>query len=148
MTAKKRTDEELLAAIERTADDPELAEIAAMPGAELDAAIRADGGDPDAIGERGARFAQEMLARRKRLRWQEAARTELEAMQAKVAGMPRTPALPRAELIARLKAAQSDARFREPIAAAFRKRSAEESTEEELRLLLDDIEMLRRLEES
>jgi hypothetical protein len=145
---KKRTAEEVLRAIDATEDDAALAEIKAMSEEELDASIRADGGDPDAIGERGARLAEELLARRKRLRWQAKARGDMDAALAKMREAPRTPALPRAELIARLEAARSDPRFAAPVTAAFRKRPAEESTDDELRRLLDEIEMLRKLQES
>ena len=65
-----------------------------------------------------------------------------------MAEAPRTPKLPRPELLARLAAARSDGRFNLPIAATFRKRAAEEISDEELRRLLDEIEMLRMLDES
>jgi hypothetical protein len=145
---KKRTDEELLEAIDQAAADDDLAEIAALTSEQVDATIRAQGGDPEAIGARGAQLARELLERRKRLAWQGEARRGLEAAQAKMAQAPRTPKLPRPELLARLAAAQKDARFSAPIAAAFRKRTAQESSDEELRRLLDEIEMLRMLEPS
>jgi hypothetical protein len=145
---KKRAPEETLRAIEEAAADADLAEIAAMPAAELDAQIRADGGDPEAIGARGARLAEELLARRKRLQWQAKARGDMNAALAKMATVPKTPALPRRDLLDRIEAARNDARFRTPIAAAFRKRTADESTDDELRRLLDEIEMLRALGES
>jgi hypothetical protein len=145
---KRRAPEETLRAIEETAADADLAEIAAMPARDLDAQIRAGGGDPEGIGARGARLAGELLARRKRLQWQAKARDDMNAALAKMATVPRTPALPREELRRRIEAARSDARFGAPIAAAFRKRSAEESTDDELRRLLDEIEMLRALGES
>jgi hypothetical protein len=145
---KKRSPAELLRAIQRTEEDDDLAEVAAMSASELDASIRAEGGDPKAIGERGARLAEELLARRKRLRWTAKARGNTESALAKMDAAPRTPKLPRAELLARIEAARSDGRFKAPLAAAFRKRTAEESTDEELRRLLDEIEMLRTLEVS
>jgi hypothetical protein len=147
-TGKKRTDEELLAAIQQAEADDDLAEIEAMSPDELNASIRADGGDPEAIGARGAKLAEELLARRKRLRWQAKAHGDMGRAFAKMQEAPRTPALPRAELLARIEAARVDARFRGSIAAAFRKRTADESTDDELRGLLDEIEMLRKLEES
>jgi hypothetical protein len=145
---KKRTDEEVLAAIAQTEADDDLAEIAAMTPAQLDASIREGGGDPDAIGARGAQLAAELLERRKRLRWQAKARGNMESALAKMAEAPKTPKLPRPELLARIAAARSDGRFKAPIAAAFRKRTAEESTDDELRGLLDEIEMLRMLDQS
>jgi hypothetical protein len=145
---KKRSPEELLRAIAEAELDDDIAEIEAMTPAELDAKIRAEGGDPVAIGERGARLAEELLARRKRLQWQAKARGDMEAALAKMEAVPKTPKLPRGELIDRIEAARHDARLRAPIAAAFRKRTAEESTDDELRRLLDEIEMLRALDES
>ena len=145
---EKRTDEELLRAIQQAEADDDLAEIEALSPAELDARIRANGGDPEAIGARGARLAEELLARRKRLRWQAKAHGDVGSALAKMNEVARTPKLPRAELLARIEAARGDARFRGPIAASFRKRTAEESSDEELRGLLDEIEMLRKLEES
>jgi hypothetical protein len=145
---KKRTDEELLAAIEQAEADDDLAELAAMSPAELDASIRADGGDPEAIRARGLRLVEELMERRERLAWQAKARGDMQSAFAKMAGAPKTPKLPRRELLDRIEAARSDGRFQAPLAAAFRKRTAEESTDDELRRLLDEIEMLRMLEES
>jgi len=141
----KRTDLELLAAIMQAEADDDLAEIAAMSRAELDASIREGGGDPEGIRARGARLAQELGERRRRLAWQATARGDLESALAKMAGAPKTPKLPRRELLDRIAAARSDGRFEAPIAAAFRKRTAEETTDDELRRLLDEIEMLRRM---
>ena len=145
---KKRSDEEVLDAIAQAEDDDALAEIEAMTPAALDASIREGGGDPDAIAARGVRLVEELMERRRRLEWQAKARGNLEASLAKMAEAPKTPKLPRHELLARITAARSDARWKAPIAAAFRKRTAEESTDDELRRLLDEIEMLRTLEES
>ena len=147
-TEKKRSPVDLLRAIDQAGADDDLAAIDAMTPDELDAKIRAGGGDPDAIGARGAKLAEQLLARRKRLRWQAKARAEMKSALAKMKEAPRTPVLPREELLAKIEAARTDGRFRAPIAAAFRKRTAEESTDEELRGLLDEIEMLRKLEES
>jgi hypothetical protein len=145
---KKRTDEELIAAIAQAEADDDLAEIEAMSPAELDASIRAGGGDPDAIAARGLRLVEELLERRQRLDWQAKARGNMESALAKMATAPKTPKLPRGDLLKRIDAARTDARFKAPIAAAFRKRTAEESTDDELRRLLDEIEMLRTLEGS
>jgi hypothetical protein len=145
---KKLTDEQLLAAIEQSEADDDLAEIEAMSPAELDASIRAEGGDPEGIRARGVRLIEELMERRQRLAWQAKARGDMEGAFAKMAEAPKTPKLPRPELLAKIEAARSDGRFKAPLAAAFRKRTAEESTDDELRRLLDEIEMLRMLEES
>jgi hypothetical protein len=145
MNGKKRTHEDLLAAIEQAGADDDLTEIEAMSPAALDASIRADGGDPEGIAARGLRLVEELTERRKRLAWQAKARGDMQSAFAKMAEAPRTPALPRDELMKRINAARADARLHAPIAAAFRKRTAEESTDDELRRLLDEIEMLRML---
>jgi hypothetical protein len=145
-TGKKRSPEELLRAIDQGESDADLAAIEALSESALDAGIRAQGGDPDAIARRGAALAEELLARRKRLGWQVKARADMEAARAKMATAPKTPPLPRSELLDRIEAARNDARLRAPVTAAFRKRGAEECSDDELRSLLDEIEMLRALE--
>jgi hypothetical protein len=145
-SGKKRPDEDVLAAIDAAEADANLAEVAALSPEALDASIRANGGDPDAIAARGVQLVQELLERRQRLDWQAKARANMEDALAKMATAPKTPKLPRGELLKKIDAARTDARFKAPIAAAFRKRTADESTDDELRRLLDEIEMLRTLE--
>jgi hypothetical protein len=58
-----------------------------------------------------------------------------------------TERLPCAELLRRLDVARNDPRFATPVAAPFRQKTAEASTDEELQALLDQIELLRKLEE-
>jgi hypothetical protein len=147
-TGKKRSIGDIRRAIDQAKGDDDLQAVGAMSPAELDASIRAEGGDPEAIGARGARLAEELLGRRKGLRSQAKAHGDVASALAKMKEAPRTPILPRADLLARIEAARSDARLRTPIAAAFRKRTAEESTDDELRGLLDEIEMLRKRDEA
>jgi len=143
-SGKKRSPEELLNAIEHAEADTDLAEIDALSKDDLDAQIRANGGDPDAIGRRGAALAEELLARRKRLSWQAEARAAMDAERAKMATAPKTPPLPREELLARFEAARNDPRF--PVGVHFRNRKSGELSDDELREILDEIEMLRTLE--
>jgi hypothetical protein len=121
-------------------------EVRAMSDEEVDAAIRAAGGDPEAIGERGAAIAASQLDRRERLGWQERAAEALARATAHAKRAPRTPrGLPREELLGRLAIARADARFAAPIAAAFRNRAAEVSSDEELAALLDEIAILKSI---
>jgi hypothetical protein len=65
---------------------------------------------------------------------------------ARASSAPRTPRdLSRDALLARLEVARLDPRFAAPLAAAFRNRTAEASTDEELAALLDEIEQLKRI---
>jgi hypothetical protein len=66
-------------------------------------------------------------------------------MDRSVGAWPRFTDLPREELLARIHAARADARFSAPVVTAFRKRREEEATDEELRAVLEEIEVLRRL---
>ena len=52
--------------------------------------------------------------------------------------------IPRTELVARLDVARRDPRFATPVAMMFRKKSAEESTDDELRAMLEEIEFLAK----
>jgi hypothetical protein len=147
---KKRTDAELLDAIramdlDDAADDAAEA-VRAMSDEEVSEAILAAGGDPEAIGERGADLAAFHLERRARLAWQERAAEALARATAHARSSPRTPrGLPRRELLDRLAKARTEPRFAAPIAAAFRNRAPEESSDEELAALLDEIAILKGL---
>lgn len=143
---KKRTPAEVLRAIEEQRWKDEAARIAALSDAEVDAEIRADGGDPQAIRARGKAFVDQLLAPREEPGWRERAKAKLEAVRALADkwDAPR-PRLSRKEIEQRIEAARHDARFAQPVAALFRKRSMEESSDEELLEMLDEIELLRRL---
>ncbi len=138
----KRKKGDVLPAVEAMEMDDALDDVLAMSDEEIAAELRAAGADPDAIGRAGASHAAKHEARLGRLGWQAAARTRLETARAAAAGVPKTPKLPRVELLARLDAARRDGRFAAPLAAAFRKRDAEQSSDEELCALLDEIAAL------
>jgi hypothetical protein len=124
--------------------DAELERIRHLSSADLDAEIRASGGDPDAIGQRGVALAAKHLPERA-LDWKTRAQGRKEAMDRSVGEWPRFGALPRTELLALVRAARTDTRFSAPVVMAFRKRGEEEATDEELRAVLEEIEVLRRL---
>src|SRR5690242_10193582 len=101
---KKLSPSELLAALHDMARDDERADeaerIAKLSDAEVAAEIRALGGDPDAIGARGAAFVERLVkANETREAWKDAAKASVEKAKAAMARAPKTPAdLPRAEL--------------------------------------------------
>jgi hypothetical protein len=146
---RTRTAGETLDALRRLAEedalDDALEETRAMSDDEIARAIEAEGGDAAGIGERGTALAARLLERRERLaHWQERAAAALAKATERARQAPRMPSgLPRDELKRRIDIARTDARFAAPIAAAFRNRSSEESTDEELAALLDEIEILK-----
>jgi hypothetical protein len=138
---KPKTDAELWDTLQA---DAELDRIKHLSPAEVDAELRAAGGDPDAIGRRGAAHAAKHLPERA-LDGKSRAKARQDAMDRTVGEWPRLGALPRAELLARVRAARADTQFAAPVVMAFRKRAEEEATDDELRAVLEEIEVLRRL---
>jgi hypothetical protein len=146
-TPKPRDAVALWKAIQDSAVADEIDEIVSMSDAELDAEIKANGGDPAAIRARGQALANTLFARRARNAWHDDAGAKLDAFRRDAAASRTKELLPRAELLRRLEAARSDPRFATPVAALFRQKSAAASTDEELQALLDQIELLRKLED-
>jgi hypothetical protein len=144
----KRGGAALWKAIQDSEVEDDIEEILAMSDAELDGYIRANGGDPVAIGAAGEALAKELLERSERLAWHGDARKELEAFRAVAAASRSGEPLPRPELLRRLAAARTDPRFATPVATLFHKKTVEASTDLELQALLDQIELLAKLEES
>jgi hypothetical protein len=126
-------------------DDVE--EILSMSEAELDAYLTANGGDPAAIGAAGEALAKELDARADRLSWHGDMQKKLDAVRATAAAKRAGPreALSREELSARIARARNDPRFAARVATLFRSKTPEASTDEELRALLDQIELLAGL---
>jgi hypothetical protein len=122
-------------------------EVLAMSDAELDAYITANGGDPAKIHADGIALAQELDASRDRLAWHDEMEEKLTAFRAAAAAKRATPRekLSRAELFARIEQARKDPRFAAPVAALFRSKTPEASTDEELEALLTQIELLASL---
>jgi hypothetical protein len=129
---------------DRLAADAELDRIKNLSLADVDAEIRAHGGDPETIGREGAALAAKHLPERA-LDWKSRAMGRKEAMDRSIGEWPRLGALPRAELLGLVRAARADVRFMAPVVAAFRKRGEEDATDDELRAVLEEIEVLRRM---
>jgi hypothetical protein len=134
-------------AIKEAELDDEVAELEAMFGAELDDYIRTNGGDPEKIRAAGRALGAEVLEGRARTAWQVEVGAKINAFRDLAATVRARPRLPRAELLRHLEAARSDPRFRAPVAALFREKSPEASTDEELQALCDQLELLAKLHE-
>jgi hypothetical protein len=128
-------------------NDDDMEEILRMTPEAIDAELREHGGDPAAIRARGDALAKELAAEHDRNAWKYDVRKKLDAVRAADADIAakRVP-LPRAEILSRLDAARKSPRFAAPVAALFRDRKAEESTDEELQQLLEEVELLMKLE--
>ena len=145
----KRTPAALWKAIKDSEIHDDVDEILAMSETELDAYITANGGDPAKIAARGEALAKDLDARRDRLSWHGDMEKKLATVRAAAASLQSAPRekLPRAELFARIERARNDPRFTAPVAALFRSKTPEASTDEELQALLDQIELLAKLED-
>lgn len=114
--------------------------------AEVDQDLRDAGGDPDAIGKRGAALVQELLEKR-RLQWQTEARakqTEFASRVAERRSAPK-PRRSRDQVLAAINAYRADPAMSNAVSFSFRKRKPEESTEDELAELLDELELLHEM---
>jgi hypothetical protein len=141
----KRDAATLWRAIQEQAIDDDVQEILAMSDEELDRYISENGGDPAAIRAAGAANAKELMERRERLAWHADAHAEQERFRERAAAAKTRTPLPRPELLRRMAAIKTDPRFAHaPVAAFFRKKTAEESTDEELQAILDQIELLAK----
>jgi hypothetical protein len=124
--------------------EDEAARIAKMSDGEAAAEMRAAGGDPDAIGKRGAAFVEGLL--RGEPAWKAKAKARAAVAHEAIAKVPKTPAtMPRAEVLARIDAARKNPRFSAPVAAFFRKRKPEETSDAELREMLDELNQLEAI---
>ncbi len=141
----KRDGRALWRALQQQQADDELEDIMAMSDEELDKYINENGGDAAAIRKSGGELAEELFAQRGRLGWH--AETEKEHGRVQSAAARPREKLPRAELLRRLEVARHDPRFSGPVAALFHDREAEASADEELQAMLDQIELLAKLEE-
>ena len=126
--------------------------IEAMSGAEVDAELRSFGGDPAQIRAKGAALAARLHeehtgeAITTPLAWEANAQAKLDEVR-RLAGTVRKTKLPRAELLAKVDAARNDPRFTKKVGALFRKRTEEESSDEEHETILEAIELLAKIEE-
>ncbi len=133
--------------------------IDAMSGDEVDAELRSFGGDPVQIRAKGAALAAQLhkehtgesetsttTSTTPPLAWEASAQAKLDDVR-RLAGTVRKTKLPRADLLAKVDAARSDPRFKQKVGALFRKRTPEESSDEELETILEAIELLAKIEE-
>jgi hypothetical protein len=133
-------------ALKQAEIEDDVNEVLAMSDAELDGFISANGGNPAAIRASGASLAKELLERRERNAWHGTMDKKLSDFR-DVADAARTKVkLPRLEILHRLEIARNDPRFAVPVGALFQKKTAEASTDEELQALLDQIELLAKLD--
>jgi hypothetical protein len=105
--------------------------------------IRELGGDPSDISARGAAFARTLIDER-RLGWRSAARAKMDRTPPRERSTIRNT-LDRATLVARLDAIRTSPAAGGIVSAAFRKKSRDESSDEELAALYDDIQELLAL---
>jgi hypothetical protein len=103
--------------------------------------IRAAGGDPEAIGRRGAALAKELLDKRRRAFEAEALESVAELEKRAVLARAR-PVRSREHMLRRVRRAEADPRFAGQVAVAFRGRKPEEPTDEELATLVAKLEAL------
>lgn len=139
-----------LKAISAIPAEDEFDEIVAMSDEELDREITKHGGDPQALRQGGATLAAELFRRREALVWQDEMGTKLKQVRdaaERTRVQSAANGLPRAELLRRLDLARTSPRFSEPIAILFQKKSLSASTDEELAALLEQVELLTKLEE-
>lgn len=147
MPIKLTTDEELLASLEKAHAEDVLS--SAYSTEEVVASIRADGGDPEGIGQRGVAFVKQLLDKR-RLAWQEAARQKLKAAGPLFIDKKKSARgnAPKEMLLSEMLRARQDPVTGASVNAMFRNRSPEEISTEELQGMLEDIEDLKQLEQS
>ena len=147
--AEKRNSAQLWKTNKEAAIQDDVDEVLAMSDAELDAFISSHGGDPAALRARGEALAADLDARRDRLSWHRDMEKKLSSVRAAAAAARSTPRpkLSRSELFDRIERARTDPRFAAPVAALFRSKTPEASTDEELQALLDQIELLAKLED-
>jgi hypothetical protein len=126
------------------ADDFE--EIMAMSDEEVDAYINGNGGDAKAIRVAGAKLAKELREDPDRFSKREKAHAKVQRYREWALAMGEKERLPRDALLRLLDEARHDPRFSAPVASMFHDKKPEESTDEELRAMLDQIALLVKLD--
>lgn len=136
MTTKSRTDEELWRAVQdldRDLVDP------ATPTEVVDSAIRAIRLDPATLRAEGRALAAALLDEKRRA-WMTAARQNIESMRTRARSTTDFSSMDKQMLLAELERWRAHPTAGGEIRAAFRNRKAEESSVEDLRSLLEEIE--------
>jgi hypothetical protein len=143
MTTKGATDAELWRALARLEDDfldPSL------PDAVLDAELKVLGVDAEELVRRGVSFVGALMEEQ-RLSWQAAAQERQAEMARRAAQVEVSSQMDRGALLSRIEQLRAtDPNVGTAIKMAARKRKPEESTDDELRSLLQEMETLRVLE--
>lgn len=137
----KRTDDQLWAALAKLDED---VLDRALPNEQVDQALRDEGLAPEKVRATGAAFIAQLLDGA-RLGWMTSAATAQAAMKARAVRTGRFAGLGRDELLAQLGAKQRRAPSEGAVAVMFRKRKPEESSDDDLRELLEDIEIAESL---
>ena len=145
--SEKRDARDLRKALREQALEDDVDEVTAMSDEALDRFIDAHGGDAKEIRASSQAFAAELMERRKRLAWHGEMEEKLASFRKKADEARIRQKLPRKELLARLELARNDPRWAAPIAALFSKKSTERATDEELTAMLEEIELLAKLED-
>lgn len=136
MTTKSRTDEELWGAVQdldRDLLDP------STPTDVIDSAAKAMGLDPSALRAEGRALAAALIDEKRRA-WMQTARQEIESMRARARSTTDFAAMDKQMLLAALDHWRKHPTAGGEIRAAFRNRKPEESSEADLRSLLEEIE--------
>jgi hypothetical protein len=134
-------------AIKEAELDDAVAELEAMSPEDIDGYIRANGGDPEKIRAAGRALGAELVERRSRNAWHVDMAAKVGTFRETAAAVRARPRVPRAALLRQIEAAKSDPRFRAPVAALFREKTPDASTDEELQALCDQLELLAKLHE-
>jgi hypothetical protein len=145
MATKGKTDSELWAALEGLDDD--LLDVGVSEQA-IDDQLKSLGVDPSALGRRGAEFVTQAKDQ-ERLAWQGEARARQAELRRRASGfkteVPR--GMTREAVLARLEELRTATpELGTAIRMAARKRKPEESSDDELRTLLEEMEALRAIE--
>jgi hypothetical protein len=134
-----RPGDEILEVLDRM----DLEDLAAMSSEEVSREIEAAGGDPVAIGQRGAALAERLLERRAQLlEWEDRARAAVQDARRAPGAVSATKA---GELRARLDAARGDRRLAERIAATLDHRATQECSDAEVAALVGELDDLERI---
>jgi hypothetical protein len=136
MTTKSRTDEELWGAVQdldRDLLDP------TTPTEVLDSAAKGMGLDPSALRAEGRALATALLDEKRRA-WMRAARQNIESLRARARSATDFNAMDKQMLLVELERWRTHPTAGGEIRAAFRNRKPEESSEADLRSLLEEIE--------
>lgn len=141
MKSKAKTDKELWSFLESLNDDlldPDLPEDI------VDEELRELGLDPNVIAKKGIEFINQRQER-ERLSWQTKARERAAHFEARTPKTKVPPNMDRQTILRRIDEIQKT--YPDTIKMAARNRRAEESSDEDLRGLLEDMEMLCAMKE-